>query len=340
MKTRFAGAGALLAAVLFAFTAAQGQTANLKLSSWVPPKHPLNSMGFPLWADSIAKDSGGSIKITIFPAQQLGPAKDHYDMARDGIAEFTYVNPGYTPGRFPIIAGAELPFLFTNAKEGSRALDEWYRPYAAKEMKDVHFCFAYVHDPGTLHAKKEIKRPEELRGVKVRPAHGTLANLVTLVGGSSVQVSAPEAREALERGTADAITFPWNSIYLFGIDKVVKYHMDAPFYVTTFVHVMNKAAYEKLNAAQKKVIDSHCNSEWAEKVAAGWADWEEEGRTKMMKDPTHHVYKISADDLAAWRATAKPLRQQWADSVKAAGEDPEKIMARLESILKEHHSAY
>ena len=28
---------------------------------------------------------------------------------------------------------------------------------------------------------------------------------------------------------ADAITFPWQSIILFGIDKVVKYHMDMPF---------------------------------------------------------------------------------------------------------------
>ena len=45
------------------------------------------------------------------PSQQLGKAFDHYDMARDGIADLTYVNPGYQPGRFPIIAAGELPFL-------------------------------------------------------------------------------------------------------------------------------------------------------------------------------------------------------------------------------------
>ena len=32
-------------------------------------------------------------------------------MARDGIADVTYINPGYQPGRFPIIAAGELPFL-------------------------------------------------------------------------------------------------------------------------------------------------------------------------------------------------------------------------------------
>src|SRR6266852_7185774 len=50
-------------------------------------------------------------KYKVYPAQQLGKAFDHYDMARDGIADVTYVNPGYQPGRFPIIAAGELPFL-------------------------------------------------------------------------------------------------------------------------------------------------------------------------------------------------------------------------------------
>jgi TRAP-type C4-dicarboxylate transport system substrate-binding protein len=340
MKTRIGAALCLLAGMVLAISAAHAQTVELKLSSWVPPKHPLNSDGFPKWAKSIEAESKGTIKVTIFPAQQLGPAKDHYDMARDGIADFAYVNPGYTPGRFPIVAGAELPFLFSNAKAGSKALDEWYRPYAATEMKEVRFCLAYVHDPGTLHAKKEIKRPDQLKGLKVRPAHGTMANLVSLVGGSSVQVSAPEAREALERGTADAITFPWNSIYLFGIDKVVKYHMDAPFYTTTFVHVMSPAAYNKLNADQRKVIDRHCTSEWAEKVATDWADWEVAGREKMIKEAGHTVYKLSADDVAAWRATSKPLREEWAASVRKAGGDPDKIMAGLEASLKKNNSLY
>jgi TRAP-type C4-dicarboxylate transport system substrate-binding protein len=63
---------------------------------------------------SIEKDSNGTLKSKIFPSQQLGKAFDHYDMARDGIAGFTYVNPGYQPGRFPIICGrVAVPRLAT-----------------------------------------------------------------------------------------------------------------------------------------------------------------------------------------------------------------------------------
>ena len=74
-------------------------------------------------------------------------------MARDGIADLTYINPGYQPGRFPIIGAGELPFLMANAKGGSQALDAWYRKYAATEMKDVKFCLAFMHDPGTFHPR-------------------------------------------------------------------------------------------------------------------------------------------------------------------------------------------
>ena len=67
------------------------------------------------------------------------------DMARDGISDLSYVNPGYQPGRFPVFAASSLPFMVSNAKAGSAAIDAWYRAYAAKEMKDVHLCFAFAH---------------------------------------------------------------------------------------------------------------------------------------------------------------------------------------------------
>ena len=97
---------------------AQDKTFELKLSHWVPPSHPLQK-SMEEWGASIEKDSGGTIKYKVYPAQQLGKAFDHYDMARDGIADVTYVSPGYQPGRFPIFDAANLPFMLANAKGGS-----------------------------------------------------------------------------------------------------------------------------------------------------------------------------------------------------------------------------
>jgi TRAP-type transport system periplasmic protein len=325
---------ALVCALVCALAAvganAQDKTVQLKLSSWVPPAHPLNP-SLQAWAADIEKETGGTVKATLFPSEQLGKAMDHYDMARDGIADFAYVNPGYQPGRFPIIAAGELPFLVANAKGGSAALDAWYRKYAPTEMKDVHFCFAFMLDPGTWHSRtKKIVLPEDIRGMKVRPADATLGAFVTLLGGTNVQASAPEAREVLERGVADAITFPWNSTILFGIDKVVKYDMDMPFFSTTFVWVMNKAKYESMSPAQKAAIDHHCTTEWAEKVVTPWADWEHAGRDKIAAMPSHEVYKLTPEQVAAWRKAAEPLKAKWASQVK----DPDAVFGELQAELK------
>jgi len=120
---------------------AQDKTQQVRVSTWVPAQHALNP-AIQAWADSLKKAAGGSINPTLFPSEQLGKAFDHFDMARDGLTDFAFVNPGYQPGRFPIFAAASLPFEISNSKAGSAAIDAWYRQYAAKEMKDVKFCFA------------------------------------------------------------------------------------------------------------------------------------------------------------------------------------------------------
>src|SRR5215475_6500290 len=266
---------------------AQDKTVEWRFSHWVPPSHPMHPAA-EAWAADIEKASGGTIRIKIFPAQQLGKAFDHYNMARDGIADIAHVNPGYEPGRFPVMGAMELPFLFANSKEGSAALDAWYRKYAAKEMADVHYCLTFAHDPGTFHStKKKIVVPGDVKGMKVRPANATIARFITLLGGTNVNASAPESRDVLEKGVAEAITFPWGSIVLFGIDKVTKFHVDSAFYVTEQTWVINKDKYAALSAAQKKVIDDHCTSEWAEKLATPWATFESEGRVKIKADANH-----------------------------------------------------
>lgn len=320
---------------------AADQTVELKLSHWVPPAHPLHP-ALQAWAADIEKASGGTIKSAIFPAQQLGKAVDHYDMARDGIADFAYVNPGYQPGRFPVIAAGELPFLMGDAIGGSEALDAWYRKYAATEMKDVHYCLGFVHDPGVFHSRsKKIVTPADISGLKVRPADATIGQLVSLLGGTNVQASAPEARDVLERGVADAITFPWNSMVLFGIDKATKYHMDAPLYVTTFVWVMNKAKYDALAPAQKQVIDDHCTTAWAEKLAGPWAGWEAAGREKIKAEAGHEVYTITAEQLGEWRKAAAPLTAAWAAGMRKAGyPDPDAVLGELKAALGKYKAAY
>jgi TRAP-type C4-dicarboxylate transport system substrate-binding protein len=163
---------------------------------------------------------------------------------------------------------------------------------------------------------------------------------VQQLGGSNVQGSAPEVRDLIEKGVAEAVTFPWGSIPLFGIDKVTKYHMDAPLYTTSFVWVMNKAKYNEMSAAQKKVIDDHCTTQWAVRVASPWADFEHGGIAKLKAEAGHEVYPITKEQLAEWRTSAEPVVKAWGDGVKKAGGNPDAILKDLKDTLAKHNVAY
>jgi TRAP-type C4-dicarboxylate transport system substrate-binding protein len=332
---------ALLAVLLAAWAApalAQEKTFELKLSHWVPASHPLQK-ALEDWGASVEKASGGTIKSKVFPAQQLGKAFDHYDMARDGIADVTYVNPGYQPGRFPIMGAGELPFLMSDAKGGSMGLDAWYRKYAEKEMKDVKFCLAFVHAPSSFHSRtKKIVVPDDIKGMKIRPADATIANFVTLLGGTNVQSSAPEVRDIIERGVADAVTFPWGSLVLFGIDKVTKFQMDAPLYVTTFVFVMNKDKYNEMSDRQKKAIDDNCNTEAAGRVGEPWGKFEDAGIDKVKAESGQDVYPLTSEQTALWKKASEPLVKSWADNVRKAGTNPDAAMSELRAALAKYNA--
>jgi TRAP-type C4-dicarboxylate transport system substrate-binding protein len=332
------GLAAGLSAGLAAPVAAQDKTVEWKYSHWVPATHPLQGI-LQAWAKSIDEASKGTIKISIFPAQQLGKAPDHYDMVQKGIADVAYVSTGYQAGRMLVTSVAQMPFMLSNAEGGSKAFDEWYRPYAAKDMPGVKLCYMYTHDVATLHSKKEIRTPDQIKGMKIRPAHATMAQWMTSLGATTVQVSAPESREALERGVADAITFPWGSLISFKIDGITKFHIDEPLYVATFATVINEDKYAALSADQKKVIDAHCTTEWAGKTAGEWAKVEDDGRQKLRAAGSGHTnIKLKPEELALWRKSAEPVMAKWLEDMKAAGHDGPKVLADFKAALKKYNA--
>ncbi len=331
---------ALLGAMIAAPAVAQDKPVTLRLSDNVPLGHPVNALLFGPWAKSIEADSGGTIKIQIFPAEQLGPAREQYNIARDGIADISWYLVGIEPGRFPIISAAEIPFLVSDNARGSRALHEWYAKYAAREMPDVKVCVVFYDGGGTMHANKKITRPADLKGMKIRSPNATAARFYREAGATTVQLSAAEAAEATERGVVDALSFPWNLLKALGIDRAVNHHLDMNFYSLGTALLINKGAYERLSPNQKKVMDSHCTADWAEKLPPAWIKWEQEGRTALMHDPKHTVYSISEDDKKAWKEIVPKVQKQWEKEVAAKGVDGPKAFGELKALLDKNKASY
>jgi TRAP-type C4-dicarboxylate transport system substrate-binding protein len=339
MKRTTLAAAVALAVAGFA-AQAQDKPVTLKFSYWIPPKHQLVP-STQAWGESLAKATNGTLKIQIYPSNQLGKGPDHYDMAKDGIADFVLVNPGYTPGRFPVIAAAELPFLTNGAVNGSPGFDEWYRKYAPKEMREVYTCITFTHEPGTFHStKKKIEVPDDVRGLKIRTGNATSSRLIGMLGGSSVAVEITEARETLARGIADGIMMPWEGLTLFRMTDVTKFHMANPLYVSIFTWNLYRKAHDGLSAAQKKALEEHCTNAWAKRIATEWAQRDINARRVVSEMKDRESYSISPQQVALWKKAAEPLQKQWTDEVAKAGYNAAEVWNELVAALKKHNGLY
>ncbi len=115
---------------------------------------------------------------------------------------------------------------------------------------------------------------------------------------------------------------------------------EAPLHTVTFQWLMSPATYNAMSAAQKKVIDDHCTTEWAGRFADPWAEFEHAGLEKVRAEPGHEVYKITDEQLEEWKKSALPLQQKWADAVRGVGGDPDTIMKELKASLAQYNAAY
>ena len=158
-----------------------------------------------------------------------------------------------------------------------------------------------------------------------------MASLVTELGGTNVQASAPEVRDIIEKGVADAVTFPWGSIVLFGIDKVTKYHMEVPLYTTSFVWVMNKSTYARCRRRSRKSSTTTAPPNGRKRSPIRGRTSSMTGIAKIRAEPGHEVYTISDEQLAEWKAAAGPVVQNWTDAVKQTGVDPDAIVKELKA---------
>jgi len=57
-------------------------------------------------------------------------------------------------------------------------------------MKDTHFCFAFIHDPGTYHRPQKVTVPDDIKGMKIGPAQSTIGQMVTMLAAPMCRLGA------------------------------------------------------------------------------------------------------------------------------------------------------
>ena len=153
------------------------------------------------WARKVEAESGGRIRIDIFPSMELGGAPAQlFDQARDGDADIVWAAPGLTPGRFPKIETFELPFLPSRrALVSSKALQDFAAIYLKDEFDEVHpLCFS-CSDRGVIHAYAAVRSIEDIKELKLHVQTRLAGEAMRALGAHPVPMPSEELPAAIDR---------------------------------------------------------------------------------------------------------------------------------------------
>lgn len=288
--------------------------------------------------DRIQQGSNGRISIKVFPGMQLGGKPSALvNQVADGVVDIVYTLPGYSAGRFPILAGLELPFLGAAGAEVTTGLAwDFHDKYAHAEFKDFRPISISMTDTGLLHTtKKKITKIDDLSGLKIRVASRYIGVTVKALGAVPVQMPLPAVYEALARGQVQGMMIPWLIMKPFKLHDVTRHHLEIPIYHSTLLQLIGEKSYQKLPADLKAVIDKVSGrgiSNWIahrQDIVGG------ESRAYGVKRGAD-IDTLSPEALQRWTARAASAHELWAKEMDKRGHKGAEMLAYLKATAKKH----
>ena len=170
-----------------------------------------------LWAaDEIKKRTNGKYEIQVFPASQLGNENQINEGLGLGTVDMIYTGVAFA-------GSIHKPIAITNAPYVLRDFEHWKAYRDSKLFRDIakgyedktrHKVIA-LNYYGQRHvtANKEIKKPEDMKGMKLRVPPAPLFLMFTKsVGANATPIAFAEVYLALQQGTVDGQENPLPTI--------------------------------------------------------------------------------------------------------------------------------
>jgi TRAP-type C4-dicarboxylate transport system substrate-binding protein len=326
---------AALGALLLPASAANAQVV-LNVNAWVPPSHPLVADVTMPFCKDVETATQGRVKCNLLPKAVVGPPQT-FDAVRDGLADISFIVPGYTPGRFALTDSVEFPFMGNTSEALSVAYQRVHGRMLAKhdEHKGVRVLAVYTHGPGQIfNTKRAVTSLKDLEGMKIRVGGGVVNDVAKALGTIPMLKPAPESYELLAQGVADGVFFPKESPVAFKLIPLIKHITYVPngLYNVAFTQIMNEAAWKKISAADQAAIEKLSGEALARRAGKAWDAADARGE-KAVRDANIPVVTASPQFVAEIKSKTSGLEQAWLDKVKAKGVDGAAVLKAVRDEL-------
>jgi TRAP-type C4-dicarboxylate transport system substrate-binding protein len=310
------------ASILAAGFAAALSTAAFAETKWdMPVPYPANNFhtkNHVQFAQDVDKATNGSLKIQVHPAGSLIKHPEIKRAVRQGSAPIGEILATLAANEAPVYGFDSLPFLATGYP-GAKKLYAVQRPFLEKQLASEGLMLLYSEPwpPQGLYAKRELKSVDDLKGLKFRTYNPMIGRIAALAGAIPTQIEVPDLPTAFATGRVDVmITSASTGVDTKAEDYLTHYH-DTQAWLPRNIVFVNKAAFEKLSAVEKKAVQD------AAKTAEerGWKLSEEEMTIKTNALRAAKIIVLPPSDAlkAGLSKIGETIAAEWAASAGADG---------------------
>ena len=206
----------------------------------------------------VEERTDGAIKIDYYPNCELGSQQAMLDQMLTGTLDFCPLSSSMVASIYPSFEILVMPFAFQNAEEfraaeANGAFDKLYEESANGPLKMLStFTLSWE---ALSNTKREVRRPEDIKGMNVRVVSGGVyQDVYNAMGATTSNISFSELYTALQQGVIDA---ECNAISINVSKKfyeVAKYHSQLPALMDVNPLMMSEYTEQKVTAEQLDII--------------------------------------------------------------------------------------
>lgn len=293
------------------------------------------------WVKAVEKATEGRVKIDVYWADTLCKAPDAWEAAKSGVADIAFAMLGFWPGMAPLAEVFMLPGLsFESSEQASIIAWKLFEKYKSlrdqfRPLKVLAMAPSSAYE--VLTTKKQVKRMEDVKGLKLRIAGGAPTEYIKSLGGVPVAVGMGDVYTNLQRGILDGMAVAMGTIATFRFYEVAKYLTHVPLFHYNACRVMNPNTWNGLPKDLQDAIMSVSGLEASRQWGKGTFD---EGG-KIARDAWRKAgyevieYTPPPEELARWKAAAQPFIDKWVKDMTNAGyNDAKAILIDLQGMIK------
>jgi tripartite ATP-independent transporter DctP family solute receptor len=230
----------------------------LQIAGNFASEHPSSVAVDQVFKKEVARLTNNQLQVDVFPAMQLGGAKENVDAVRSGTLAITWVGAAFLSRIAPELEAVSLPFVFANRESAFRVIDGPVGHAIDKKLQDKGFLSLGWMELGMRHvtnSKTPIRTMADLKGLKVRlqPNETHLATFRAL-GANPVAMDVKELYSALEQRVVDGQENPYTVISASRFSEVQKQLSNTGHFFDFIAVVASKKAFEQLKPEHQKAV--------------------------------------------------------------------------------------